>query len=163
VDFANPFAPPGTAAPGDFDGDGQITATDIDLLNEAIRTGETAPQYDLNQDSVVDANDRYSLVEELANTYVGDANFDGEFSSSDFVFVFQFGQYEDAIAGNSRWETGDWNGDTEFSSGDFVEAFQRGGYELGPRAALAAVPEPTGATLLLIGGLFCVRRRKLTV
>ena len=61
----------------------------------------------------------------------GDANLDGRFDSSDFVHVFQKGEYEDGITGNSSWSEGDWNGDSEFDSADFVVAFQAGLYETG--------------------------------
>ncbi|MCA9170883.1 MAG: hypothetical protein KDB23_24580, partial [Planctomycetales bacterium] len=59
------------------------------------------------------------------------------------VFVFQGGKYEDAIEDNAGWADGDWDGDKDFTSSDFVVAFQGNGYELGKRAAVSAVPEPT--------------------
>jgi hypothetical protein len=99
-------------------------------------------------------------VAELKKTYFGDANLDGVFNTSDFVSVFQIGEYEDAAAGNSNWSEGDWNGDADFNSSDFVAAFQDGGFEKGPRAAVAAVPEPTSAVLFGLGLLFGIRRRK---
>ena len=58
----------------------------------------------------------------------GDANHDGYFDSSDLVTVFQAGQYQDAIIGNSTWEEGDWNGDEESDTADIVLAFQSGYY-----------------------------------
>jgi hypothetical protein len=60
----------------------------------------------------------------------GDANVDGLFNSQDLVQVFQAGEYEDGIAGNSTWNEGDWNGDLEFDTSDLVSAFQSGRYEL---------------------------------
>lgn len=59
----------------------------------------------------------------------GDANGDRLFNSSDLVFVFQRGEYEDHTSGNSIWSDGDWNGDGEFDSSDLVAAFQTGLYE----------------------------------
>jgi hypothetical protein len=84
-----------------------------------------------------------------ANFYVGgDSNLDGVFDSSDFVTVFQPGQYEDAIALNSTWETGDWDGDREFNSRDLVQVFTEGYYQADAlRPATAVVPEPTAAAL----------------
>ncbi len=58
----------------------------------------------------------------------GDANGDGIFNSSDLVAVFQAGEYEDQILGNSTFEEGDWNGDGDSDSGDLVMAFQAGHY-----------------------------------
>jgi hypothetical protein len=133
---------------GDFDDDGMLTAADIDLLTGEVLAGTNGLAFDLNNDALVTAEDRRVWVEELKFTYFGDANLDGEFSSADFVAVFQAGQYEDAVNGNSTWATGDWDGDRDFTSSDFVIAFQAGGYEQGPRAAVAAVPEPSGMVLL---------------
>ncbi|MCA9211628.1 MAG: lamin tail domain-containing protein, partial [Planctomycetales bacterium] len=59
----------------------------------------------------------------------GDSNGDGLFNSSDLVLVFQAGEYEDGIDGNSTFEEGDWNGDGDFTTSDFVYALQFGHYE----------------------------------
>lgn len=139
--------------PGDFDMDGELTVTDIDLLNAAIRNGDTDRLFDVTADGVVDAQDRKQWVEVLKFTYFGDANLDGEFSTSDFVFVFTAGEYEDDVAGNSTWGQGDWNGDGDFTTTDFVFAFQGGGYEQGPRPQpqAVAVPEPSSIALGIFG------------
>ena len=42
--------------------------------------------------------------------------------------VFQAGEYEDNLVGNSTWAEGDWNGDGEFDSADLVLAFQDNGF-----------------------------------
>ena len=142
----------------DVNGDGSCDVADIDSLTTEVQNGTNNPGFDLNGDSMVDQTDRVVMVEELLNTYFGDSNLDGEFSSSDFVTVFSVGEYEDTTAGNSTWADGDWNGDGDFNSSDFVVAFSSGGYEKGPRVA-AAVPEPS-VSLLLFGLLpaFLVRR-----
>jgi hypothetical protein len=62
-------------------------------------------------------------------TIAGDSNHDGIFNSSDIVAVFQAGEYEDLISGNSTFEEGDWNQDGDFTTSDLVFAFQRGSYE----------------------------------
>ena len=147
--------------PGDFNLDGELTGTDIDLLSDEVRAGSNNPFFDLNNDGSVNQSDRLMWVREIKRTYLGDSNLDLEFSSTDFVTVFQAGQYEDAVAQNSRWETGDWNGDKDFNSSDFVSAFQDGGYEQGPRPASHSVPEP--ASIWLVGfaiyGLSRIRLR----
>ncbi len=58
----------------------------------------------------------------------GDTNRDGVFNSTDLIFAFQAGEYEDNRVDNSVWADGDWNGDGEFDSSDIVFAFQRSVY-----------------------------------
>ena len=145
------FARAGNGLAGDFNGNGTLDAADIDLLSAAVRNGTGGANFDLNTDGNVDDGDRQIWINDLKKTYAGDANLDGEFNSTDFVEVFQAGEYEDGVAGNSTWATGDWNGDAEFDSGDFVAAFQAGGFEQGPRAGVAAVPEPSSMLLFALG------------
>lgn len=145
---------------GDFDGDGLLTGADIDLLSKEVVAGTNDAAFDLNADNVVNDADRTVWVEDLKKTWFGDSNFDGEFNSTDFVVVFTAGEYEDAVDGNSGWEQGDWNGDMDFNSSDFVTAFQGAGFEMGARPAVAVVPEPSSLSLLGIGLLFVLRRRR---
>jgi hypothetical protein len=137
--------------PGDVNLDGVFDVNDFDEMGRALRDGLTASQYDVDGNGTVNAEDRTHQINVIGNTYIGDANFDGEFNSGDFVIVFQAGQYEDGVAANSTWATGDWNGDTEFDSGDFVAAFQAGGFEQGPRAAVQSVPEPASSVMAAFG------------
>ena len=88
-------------------------------------------------------------VDDLKNTWIGDANLDGEFNSGDMVQVFVKGKYE--TGEDAGWEEGDWNGNLKFDSGDMVAAFVRGGYEKGLRTDAVAVPEPSGWWLIVMG------------
>ncbi len=142
-------SPLGNGVTGDFNNDQQLTAVDIDALTVAVNAGTNEAKFDLNNDRAVNDTDRGVWVRDLRKTYFGDANLDGEFSSADFVSVFQIGEYEDTVAKNSTWSEGDWNGDGDFTSSDFVTAFQDGGFERGPRAAVSAVPEPSCGLLTL--------------
>jgi len=76
------------------------------------------------------------------------------------VTVFGAGKYE--TGADATWVEGDWDGDGVFGSGDLVFAFGGGGYELGPRGAVAAVPEPSAMLCTIIGALLlsmgCRRR-----
>ena len=147
--------------PGDFNENGVLDAIDINLLSGQVRQGTNDIAYDLNQDELVNDADRKIWVNDLKFTYFGDSNLDGEFNSSDFVFVFTKVEYEDGIADNSTWESGDWNGDGEFDSADFVTAFQANGFEQGPRAAATAMaPEPASSALLICGLLLCIGFRR---
>ena len=143
---------------GDFNEDGLLDAADINLLSTIVRRNANNEGFDLNGDELVNSDDLNEWVVNIKHTYYGDANLDGQFSTSDLVFVFQAGEYEDATPLNSNWTTGDWNADGDFSTGDLVLAFQAGGFEAGPRASVAAVPEPNGmqgwlGLMLLVGSL----------
>ena len=150
--------------PADYNRDGVLDVQDLNLLLAQVRSGTNEAAYDVNQDGRVSTADIKLYVEspEILNTYVGDADLDGEFNSDDMVVVFQAGQYEVELPTNSLWQTGDWNGDAKFNSDDMVFAFQGGGYELGPRTAvMAAVPEPNSALLLCLALVGVAMRRKV--
>jgi hypothetical protein len=134
---------------GDFDNSGSLELNDIVALSSAIRTGPTDIRFDLNSDRIVNGSDLAVWVRDLRRTWFGDANLNGRFDSGDLVQVFQGGEYEDEIVGNSTWSSGDWNADGEFSTSDLVVAFQDGGYEQGPRLAISLIPEPNPKYLIL--------------
>ena len=139
---------------GDFNGNGVLDAGDIEML-----VGDAQePSLDLTGDGVITQDDRVYWVHDLANTWFGDADLDGEFNSDDFVQVFQAGKYEtgELYAG---WSEGDWNADGFFDSNDFITAFTDGGYEQGPRTDAVTVPEPSGVLLLSLGCLSAFGRR----
>ncbi|MCA9217690.1 MAG: hypothetical protein KDB27_31690 [Planctomycetales bacterium] len=137
---------------GDYNDNGVLDAGDLDLQSQQI--GSNDANFDLTGDGSVDFADRLTWVKDLANTWIGDANLDGEFNSGDFVQVFGASLFETQRP--ATWDQGDWNGDGVFDSGDFVAAFTDGGYEKGARPA-AAVPEPGTsmiALLAFVGFLF---------
>lgn len=144
---------------GDYNGNDVLDAGDLDLQAEKIGTND--PEFDLNGDGQVTYDDRVFWVEDASvkNSYIGDADLNGEFNSGDFVQVFTAGKYESGDA--ATWSEGDWTGDGLFNSGDFVAAFTSGGYELGPKNAVASVPEPASIVMTLLGiiGLLTLRRR----
>ena len=143
--------------PGDYNGDGFLNLPDLDLQTAAIAANDLA--FDENADGVVDFDDRYIWVHDYAKTWMGDADLNGEFTSLDFVQVFVAGKYE--TQEEASWAEGDWNGNGAFDSADFVTAFVDGGYEQGALEEVAAVPEPAGILLLLIGltALLRIRRK----
>ncbi|MEZ6120233.1 MAG: hypothetical protein R3C28_27180 [Pirellulaceae bacterium] len=136
------FQSGGSHAPGDFNRDAVLDVADVDLLYAAVRNGTNELNFDLNQDEVVNQHDVDYWVRQLFGSNYGDANLDGIFDSSDLVQVFQRGEYEDGIDGNSNWSDGDWNADGEFSTADLVLAFQADAY------VTTAVPNVIGKMIL---------------
>jgi hypothetical protein len=146
--------------PGDFNDSGVLDAADIDDLSGQAAGGNNPSAYDLDNDALVNESDVNVWVKDLFNSWIGDANLDGEFDSSDLVQVLASGTYEANTP--SVWTSGDFNGDGRSDSADLVAALADGGYEGGPRAATAAVvPEPTTAWLAALGlGAFLTLGRR---
>ena len=145
----------------DVNGDGSVTAEDLDAISAAVREGVSDEATDINGDGNVDLTDRLVWIEALNHTYLGDSNLDGEFSSSDLVAIFTAAEYEDDVDGNSTWAEGDWNGDGDFNTTDLVAAFSSAGFEQGPRT-VTSVPEPVSslATLILAACSIPLLRRR---
>ena len=142
---------------GDFSTDGSLDVADLDRLTRKVREGTDKIAFDLNEDGLVNAEDRRVWIEDLKNTYFGDSNLDGEFGTADLVAVFQAAEYEDGIDGNSTWAEGDWDGDGDFGTRDLVFAFQFGRFEQGPREP-QIVPEPSNTVMFLSLTLTVVMR-----
>jgi hypothetical protein len=147
---------------GDFNDNGDLDAGDLDLLAAQQQSATPDSAFDLSGDSLVNLDDRILWVTsaDYKHTWMGDADLNGEFNSSDLVSVLASGTYEADVP--ATWSTGDFDGDGRANSGDLVAALADGGYEAGPRTAVAAVPEPTTLSLMLLAGLSVVslcRRR----
>jgi hypothetical protein len=153
----------GAGVPGDFNGNGVLDTADIDDLTGQSAGGTNPGGYDLTNDSLVNGDDISFWISDLYNSWIGDANLDGEFNTSDLVQVLASGTYEVDV--DSVWSTGDFNGDGRTDTSDLVTALAGGGYEAGPKAAVAAVPEPgslsLGLTLVSVGSLIWLPRRRV--
>ena len=60
----------------------------------------------------------WAKSKEIGYTWIGDADFDGQFDTGDFVQVLGIGKYEQPGA-TAVWSEGDWNGDGVFGTGDW--------------------------------------------
>lgn len=135
--------------PGDFDYDGQLTASDIDLLTLVTRHKSHAGIFNLDPaiSRFVDEEDRRILVEDLLSTSFGDANLDGFVNAADYQTIAN-----NLFTFDTTWSSGDFNGDGRTDVQDFnilndnrsagVPAF--------------AIPEPAGSQLLWFGALIFV-------
>ena len=145
--------------PGDFDGDGDMDADDIDIL--CANMGGDLDPYDLNSDGVVDEDDMVFHVETLieydtdgdgtpdgVGTYLGDFNLDGVVNATDLQLMKgTFGTTGVGYAG------GNANCDTVVNATDLQ--ILKGTFG----SAAAGVPEPLTMGLLAVGGAALLRRR----
>ena len=76
--------------PYDLDGDNVIDIRDVELLSQKIQAGSESLWFDLNEDDEVGVEDLSLLIkdESSINSWIGDANLDGEFNTGDLVDVF---------------------------------------------------------------------------
>ena len=136
-------------ARGDFDDDGLLGATDIDLLSAAV--GEEADlRFDLTADGVVDQADRDYWVRELSGTEFGDATLDQSIAFMDFLALANgFGE-------SGGWANGDFDGNGEVSFLDFLALAEN----FGTTNALSTstVPEPNALPVMLCAFLAFVLR-----
>ena len=85
--------------PCDFNGDGVLDVQDLDLMLAEVNAGTNNPVFDVNDDALVDFADVKFYVEspDKLNTYIGDADLNGEFNSGDMVQVLPGGKYEKPV------------------------------------------------------------------
>ncbi len=148
----------------DFDGN-QIC--DIDDLNTLLyqALGTSSPRFDLDgSGGPIDLGDRDAWLsiagnDNIAVPYVlGDTDLDGKVDAADLNNLGLNWQRTDA----DSWALGDFNGDGNVNAGDLNDVGLNWQHGV-PAAAQAAVPEPVGEMLLMIGaacGVVAGRRRR---
>jgi hypothetical protein len=145
---------------GDFDGDGDIDADDVDDL--CANMGGDVATYDMDGDGDVDEDDMTFHVEnhleydtdgdgvvDGQGTFRGDFNTDGQVNGTDLsIMSGGFGTTTGFAGGNANCDTTVNGTDLSILSGVFGNV------------ATAAIPEPLTIGLLSLGGLALLRRRK---
>lgn len=94
-----------TPLPGDCDGDGTVTPSDIDALTFALSTGTYDAHFDVDGSGSLDAGDRTYLIGTLIGASFGDANLDGHAGLADVLTVRR------NLGTAGGWGEGDFNGD----------------------------------------------------
>ena len=146
---------------GDLNNDGHWGVEDIDQLAAALRNGTVTERMNINENGGVTLSDRRFLIEQFVGSFFGDNTLDGKFNSTDLIAVFEAGEYEDSIVGNSTWAEGDYSGDGEFDSRDLVMALQTGKYESGLGSPVQVPESRFGAMLAAFWICFwCVASRR---
>jgi len=137
---------------GDFNDDGAVNATDVDLLWNVL--GSAVPPapalYDLTGDGLINIGDATELIRGILHTSMADTDLDGE------VGIVDLGALANAYDGPGRFRDGDTDGnglvdilDLGNLAEDYDKTFPVGGL----------VPEPTALMLLVGSGLALLRRR----
>ena len=139
---------------GDFDENGSLDASDIDLLSGHLVTTPNNRGFDLNNDGTLTNADRVVWVHELSGTVPGDANLDGMVEFSDFLALSN--QFEQP----GGWGEGDFDGSGMVNFTDFLALSANYGH--GVKATAAAVPEPSSVCLSIFValGLFHFRKSR---
>jgi hypothetical protein len=157
------LTPADSGVPGDFDGDGDVDADDIDLLADAIESGSSDSQFDVNGDSFINGQDLIDHVATLVErtdggvgTYRGDFNLDGYVDGTDLAILKAgFGLTGlGYAAGNANAD--DYIDGTDLSI--FKATFGFSGTPGGGNPP--AIPEPATLSLLALGGLALLRRKR---
>ncbi len=104
----------GPGIPGDFNNDGIVNATDIDLLFAAVNSGQNSSAFDLTADSLVDMDDLDQLILVILGSLYGDANLDTVVDTSDFNRW-----NSNKFTNTAGWANGDFNGDGAVDTSDF--------------------------------------------
>ena len=140
---------------GDFDVNDQLNADDIDQLSAAVRAGRDL-SFDVNGDGLLNQDDRRLWVDDLKNTFFGDANLDGMVDAAD---LNELALNWNGIA--AGWGKGDFTGDAIVNAADLNELALNWQAGVNANATSHTIPEPTGIVLAVVGlVVFSVLRRR---
>jgi len=120
--------------PGDLDGDGIVTASDIDSIWGLIQAGDS--RADLNHDGVVDQADADYLIRVILNTEYGDVNLDGFVDADDLA---ETRRHIGQVFSGPNWAGADFNGDGISDAADLAVVRRYSGFASLPAAPAASV------------------------
>ena len=136
---------------GDVDGDGDVDDDDIDLLCDNLGNS----LFDLDGDGDADGDDLDMLVHDLVETSLGvgteygDFNLDGRVNTVDLtILATNFGV-------GDKWRQGNANCDADIDTTDLTILATNFGF-----VASEALPEPGALSLLALGAVTLVKRRR---
>ncbi|MFO0911533.1 MAG: Ig-like domain-containing protein [Pirellulales bacterium] len=106
---------------GDFNQDGVVEATDVDLLTVAYWQGQLDESWDFNGDGQADLGDRDYLVHRLLQLIPGSLDDDTDVDSADLLVLVEnwTGQLQPGT-GQSRFTGGDLDGDLDLDTNDLL-------------------------------------------
>jgi hypothetical protein len=142
--------------------DDMINAYDIDALADAILNGGDVATFDLVIDGVLDSLDMDMLIEMLVDTTIVDAgedygfvtgSFYGDFNLDGTVNLLDLNKLTANYNGTGGWTLGDANGDGSIALLDLNKLTAN--YN-----STVVVPEPATMTLLALGAVALIRRKK---
>ena len=110
----------GDTLSGDFNNDGLVDDTDIDLLFGAINTGSVDLLFDVNGDSSIDSTDTSFLVQTILGTSWGDGDLDGDVDTIDLTKAII--NFTGAAGVGKTWSSGDTDGDGDVDTLDLTKA-----------------------------------------
>lgn len=126
-------APEVVTVPGDFDGDGLVTASDIDSIWGLVQAGD--PSADLNHDGMVNQADIDYLIHTILNTEYGDANLDGFVDAADLA---ETRKHIGQVFSGPNWADADFNGDGRSDAADLAVVRSHTGFASAPPASPAS-------------------------
>lgn len=133
---------------GDLNRSGAIDAADIDMISIGVREGSVDRLLDRDLNGIVDSDD---LSKWLADAGIsnGDTDLNGTVDFTDFLAL------SSAFGGEGGWGNGDFDGNGTVEFPDFLALSDN----FGSSTQAAAVPEPAGIGIAVVGALVALGAR----